>query len=83
MLKGVAGDISLTKVKAMSSGTAPNYNFANGLAAALREWWPACIRTSDMFILRRVLPTRVKSNQREVVGSLFSPPQGNEDSRPL
>jgi len=40
MLKEVAGDILLTKVEALAHGVAPNDNFANGLALALRERWP-------------------------------------------
>ena len=32
MLKEVAGDILLTKAKALAHGVAPNDNFANGLA---------------------------------------------------
>ena len=41
MLKEVAGDILLTKAEALAHGVAPNDNFANGLALALREQWPA------------------------------------------
>ena len=41
MLKEVAGDILLTKAAALAHGVAPNDNFANGLALALRERWPA------------------------------------------
>jgi O-acetyl-ADP-ribose deacetylase (regulator of RNase III) len=41
MLKEVAGDILLTKAEALAHGVAPNDNFANGLALALRERWPA------------------------------------------
>ncbi len=41
MLKEVAGDILLTKADALAHGVAPNDNFANGLALALRERWPA------------------------------------------
>jgi O-acetyl-ADP-ribose deacetylase (regulator of RNase III) len=41
MLKEVAGDIVLTKAEALAHGIAPNDNFANGLALALREQWPA------------------------------------------
>ncbi len=39
-LKEVAGDILLTKAEALAQGVAPNDNFANGLALALRERWP-------------------------------------------
>jgi O-acetyl-ADP-ribose deacetylase (regulator of RNase III) len=41
MLKEVTGDILLTKADALAHGVAPNDNFANGLALALRERWPA------------------------------------------
>ena len=41
MLKEVAGDILLTKAEALAHGVAPNDNFANGLALALRGQWPA------------------------------------------
>ena len=41
MLKEVAGDILLTKAEALAHGVAPNDNFANGLALALREQWPS------------------------------------------
>ena len=44
MLKEVAGDILLTKAEALAHGVAPNDNFANGLALALRERWPAMIK---------------------------------------
>ncbi len=37
MLKEVSGDILLTKAEALADGVAPNGNFANGLALALRE----------------------------------------------
>ena len=39
-MKDVAGDILLTKAEALAHGVAPNDNFANGLALALRERWP-------------------------------------------
>jgi O-acetyl-ADP-ribose deacetylase (regulator of RNase III) len=41
MLKEVAGDILLTKAEVLAHGVAPNDNFTNGLALALRERWPA------------------------------------------
>lgn len=41
MLKEVAGDILSTKAEALAHVVAPNDNFANGLALALRERWPA------------------------------------------
>ena len=41
MLKEVEGDILLTKAEALAHGVAPNDNFANGSALALRERWPA------------------------------------------
>jgi len=41
MIKEVAGDILMTKAEALVHGVAPNDNFANGLALALRERWPA------------------------------------------
>jgi O-acetyl-ADP-ribose deacetylase (regulator of RNase III) len=41
MIKEVSGDILLTKAEALVHGVAPNDNFANGLALALREQWPA------------------------------------------
>ena len=40
MLKDVAGDFLLTKAEALAHGVAPNDNFANGVALALRERWP-------------------------------------------
>jgi len=41
MLKEVAGDILMTKAEALAHGVAPNDNFAQGLALALRKQWPA------------------------------------------
>lgn len=41
MIEEVSGDILLTKAEALVHGVAPNDNFANGLALALRERWPA------------------------------------------
>jgi hypothetical protein len=52
MLREVAGDILLTKAEALAHGVAPNDNFANGLALALRERWPAMykdFRLSDLY----------------------------------
>ena len=40
-MKEVAGDILLTKAEALEHGVAPNDDFANVLALALRERWPA------------------------------------------
>ena len=41
MIYEVAGDILLTRAKAIVHGVAPNDHFNNGLALALREQWPA------------------------------------------
>lgn len=41
MIYEVAGDILLTRAKAIAHGVAPNDHFNNGLALALREQWPA------------------------------------------
>lgn len=41
MIHEVAGDILLSEAAAVAHGVAPNDNFANGLALALRERWPA------------------------------------------
>ncbi|MCA8966319.1 MAG: macro domain-containing protein [Planctomycetes bacterium] len=41
MLKEVSGDILLSQAAAIAHGVAPNDHFANGLALALRERWPA------------------------------------------
>ena len=41
MIQEVEGDILLTKAGAVAHGVAPHDNFANGLALALRERWPA------------------------------------------
>ncbi len=41
MIHEVAGDILLTKAKAIAHGVAPNDHFKNGLALELREQWPA------------------------------------------
>jgi O-acetyl-ADP-ribose deacetylase (regulator of RNase III) len=41
MLKEVSGDILLSKAKAIAHGVAPNDNFNQGLALALREQHPA------------------------------------------
>ena len=41
MIQEVEGDILLTKAGAVAHGVAPHDNFANGLALALREQWPA------------------------------------------
>lgn len=41
MLYEVTGDILLTKAQAIAHGIAPNDHFADGLALAIREKWPA------------------------------------------
>lgn len=41
MIHEVAGDILLTKAKAIAHGVAPNDHFDHGLAKSLREAWPA------------------------------------------
>jgi len=41
MIPEVEGDILLSKAGAVAHGVAPHDNFANGLALALREQWPA------------------------------------------
>ena len=68
MLKEVSGDILLTKAEALAHGVAPNDNFANGLALALREQWPA-IRISGI-TLRRI-PPRAASYRRGPALELF------------
>jgi O-acetyl-ADP-ribose deacetylase (regulator of RNase III) len=44
MIHEVEGDILLTKAAALAHGVAPNDNFTNGLALALRERWPAMVK---------------------------------------
>ena len=41
MIQEVTGDILLSQAEAVAHGVAPHDNFANGLALALRERWPA------------------------------------------
>ena len=41
MIKEVVGDILLTKAEALAHGIAPNDDFKQGLALALREQWPS------------------------------------------
>jgi O-acetyl-ADP-ribose deacetylase (regulator of RNase III) len=41
MIKEVQGDILLSSAQAIAHGVSPNDNFAQGLALALRERWPA------------------------------------------
>jgi O-acetyl-ADP-ribose deacetylase (regulator of RNase III) len=41
MIKEVTGDILLSKAGAIAHGIAPNDDFKQGLALALREQWPA------------------------------------------
>lgn len=41
MIHEVTGDILLTHAQAIAHGVAPNDDFKNGLALALREQWPA------------------------------------------
>jgi O-acetyl-ADP-ribose deacetylase (regulator of RNase III) len=41
MLSQVSGDILLTRAKVIAHGVAPNDDFSQGLALALRELWPA------------------------------------------
>lgn len=41
MIKEVFGDILLSDAHAIAHGISPNDNFAQGLALALREQWPA------------------------------------------
>lgn len=41
MIHEVTGDILLSKAHAIAHGVAPNDDFKNGLAFALREQWPA------------------------------------------
>ena len=40
MIHEVEGDILLSKAQALAHGVAPNDDFKNGLALALREHWP-------------------------------------------
>ena len=41
MIREVHGDILLSGAQAIAHGVSPNDNFAQGLALALREQWPA------------------------------------------
>ena len=41
MIREVQGDILLSGARAIAHGVSPNDNFAQGLALALRERWPA------------------------------------------
>jgi O-acetyl-ADP-ribose deacetylase (regulator of RNase III) len=41
MIKEVTGDILLSKAAAIAHGVAPNDDFKQGLALALREQWPS------------------------------------------
>jgi O-acetyl-ADP-ribose deacetylase (regulator of RNase III) len=41
MIIEVQGDILLSRAQAIAHGVSPNDNFAQGLALALREQWPA------------------------------------------
>lgn len=41
MIKEVTGDILLSKAEAVAHGVAPNDDFKQGLALALREQWPS------------------------------------------
>jgi O-acetyl-ADP-ribose deacetylase (regulator of RNase III) len=41
MIHEVRGDILLSKAAVLAHGVAPNDDFANGLALAIRERWPA------------------------------------------
>ena len=41
MIRDVHGDILLSKADVVAHGVAPNDDFSNGLALALRERWPA------------------------------------------
>lgn len=44
MIHEVAGDILLTKAKAIAHGVAPNDHFDSGLALELRKQWPAMVK---------------------------------------
>ena len=44
MIHEVAGDILLSQAAVVAHGVAPNDNFGNGLALALRERWPAMVK---------------------------------------
>ena len=44
MIHEVAGDILLTKARAITHGVAPNDHFDHGLALALRDRWPAMVK---------------------------------------
>ena len=44
MIHEVAGDILLTKAKAIAHGVAPNDYFDSGLALELRKQWPAMVK---------------------------------------
>jgi len=48
MIQEVEGDILLSKAGAVAHGVAPHDNFANGLALALREQWPAMYKDLNM-----------------------------------
>lgn len=41
MIRHVSGDILLSKAQAIAHGVAPNDDFKQGLALAIRERWPA------------------------------------------
>ena len=44
MISEVQGDILLTKAQAIVHGVAPNDDFHQGLALAIREQWPVMVK---------------------------------------
>lgn len=44
MIHEVSGDILKSKAQAIAHGVAPNDDFKQGLAAAIREMWPAMVK---------------------------------------
>ena len=70
MLYEVTGDILLTRAQAIVHGVSPNDHFAQGLALALREQWPAMYKDFRHFTqLKHPSPASFASGREPTVGT--------------
>ena len=49
MIRYVSGDLLQSKAQLIAHGVAPNDNFHQGLASALRDYWPALFKVFRHF----------------------------------
>jgi len=88
MIKEVTGDILLSKAAAIAHGVAPNDDFKQGLALALREQWPSMYKDFRHYCRTASPKTGTlwswKGPQSPVLISLFtqdSAPRSRKSSR--